>query len=296
MREIGSTNKLNRARNALLDDRWNAFSAPLLLPLSHYGMFPPLHRACFCKIILAASIAGLAANGAQASSVVLRGHDPLGAHSFDSTVAAPRGWNNDAAPSAGNDYFTGPFQMRTPTGTAPSDFAGASLSIDAGGSLLFKGSGIYTVDNLILNGGALLHGDTGIAAPNNIATLAGNITVNAPSSIDTTSAVNRIITINSAIHGSGGLTISGTNGAVNFTNTGNDFTGPLTLAGSSPLVVPAVSNGGIPGPVGAANANATNLVFNGGRLRINGGSASSTDRLFTPVSYTHLTLPTKRIV
>lgn len=169
-------------------------------------------------------------------------------------------------------------------GTGASNFAGDSLSIDAGGSFLFKGSGVYAVNNLILNGGSIIQGDVAVASPNNIGTLAGSITVNAPSSFDTTPNTNRIITVNSVIHGSAGLTIlgtMGTTGAVNFANTLNDFTGPLTLTGSSPLVIPALANGGVVSAMGAATANAANLIFNGGRLRVNGATASSTDRMFT---------------
>ncbi|HET6408256.1 MAG TPA: autotransporter-associated beta strand repeat-containing protein [Chthoniobacteraceae bacterium] len=237
----------------------------------------------FCRP-LATSIAILLAGNASGATVTLRGSDPINTTSFDTAGVAPNGWDNDTAPTAGNSYFTAGFQLRSPMGTGAVTFAGDSLSIDAGGSFLFKGSGVYTVNNLILNGGSLIQGDVGVASPNNIGTLAGSITVNAPSTIDTTTNTNRIITINSLIHGSAGLTIRGavgTTGAINFTNTANDFTGPLTLIGSTPLVIPAIANGGVVSALGASTGNAANLIFNGGALRINGANASSTDRLFT---------------
>jgi fibronectin-binding autotransporter adhesin len=233
------------------------------------------------RAVLTTTVAVLLTSASWAADVTLRGNDPIDTNSFSGPGTAPNGWNDNAAPSAGNNYFTGAFQLRSPVGTAAATFAGDSLSIDAGGSLLFKGSGIYTINNLILNGGALIHGDTAIAAPNNIATLAGSITIAAASTIDTTANANRIITVNSAIHGSGPLTIQGTNGAVNFTNTANDFTGPLTLSGSSALVIGALTNGGVASAMGAATADAANLIFNGGTLRINGATPSSTDRQFT---------------
>lgn len=244
-------------------------------------MFSKIHCARFRTAVLTTSIAGLLASGAGGASVVLRGNDPINTTSFNAAGTAPNGWDNDAAPSAENTYSTGAFQLRTPTGTGASTFQGASLSIDAGGSLLFKGSGVYGVNNLILNGGSIIQGDVGVAAPNNIGTLSGNITVVAPSSFDTTVNTNRVITINSAIHGPAGITILGTTGTVNFVNATNDFTGSLTLTGSSPLVVGALTNGGVAGAMGAASADASKLIFNGGRLRVNGGTASSTDRLFT---------------
>ncbi len=116
------------------------------------------------------------------------------------------------APSAGNRYFTSNFQLRTPVpATGAATFAGDSLSIDAGGSLLFKETGVITINNLILNGGTLAQGATG-GTPD-LGTLAGVINLQAASTIDTTSA-NRNFLINSVIHGSVGLTIQGTTGTV----------------------------------------------------------------------------------
>jgi fibronectin-binding autotransporter adhesin len=108
--------------------------------------------------------------------------------------------------------------------------------------------------------------------------LAGNITVAAPSTFDTTTNTNRIITINSLIQGSASITIRGTigtTGAVNFTNTANTFTGPLILVGTSPLAVPAIANGGVVSALGASTADAANLVLNGGTLRINGATPAA---------------------
>jgi fibronectin-binding autotransporter adhesin len=240
-----------------------------------------LSRPRPCRAVLTTTVAVLLTSVSWAANVTLRGNDPIDTNSFSGPGTAPNGWNDNAAPSAGNNYFTGAFQLRSPVGTGAATFAGDSLSVDAGGSILFKGSGVYTINNLILNGGALIHGDTAIAAPNNIATLAGTITVVAASTFDTTPNANRIITVNSVIHGSAPLTIQGTTGAVNFTNAANDFTGPLTLSGSSPLVIGALTNGGVVGAMGAAAADAANLIFNGGTLRINGATGSSTNRQFT---------------
>lgn len=247
-------------------------------------MFATRRRPAFRRVILIASIAGLLTSKADAANIFLRGSDPLNSTSFNNALAAPLGWSNDSAPTAGNNYFTGAFALRTPTGTGSATFAGTSLSIDTGGSLSFKGSGVYTVNNLILNGGAIIQADVNVASPNNIATLAGSITVTAQSTFYTSTGPDRIINVQSVIHGTGGITVAGnvgSVGAVNFLNTANDFTGVLTLGGTIPLIVPALTNGGIAGALGAASANAGNLFFDGGPLRINGATSSSTNRLFT---------------
>ncbi|MBK1832502.1 hypothetical protein [Roseibacillus ishigakijimensis] len=75
-------------------------------------------------------------------------------------------WDNAAAPSAGNDYFTGGFLLRTPTSGT---FAGDSLTVTGAGTftganneaIMWKGSGtggVITIDNLTVDGGQLRHG------------------------------------------------------------------------------------------------------------------------------------------
>lgn len=59
----------------------------------------------------------------------------------------------------------------------------------------------------------------------------------------------------------------------------NDYTGVTVLSGGV-VSISQLPNGGVPSGIGAASANASNLVFNGGRLRCTGGSAG-TDRAMT---------------
>ena len=83
---------------------------------------------------------------ASAASVSLKTSDALGTHSW----AGSTNWDNGAVPSAGNDYFTKNFQIRTlnpatngAAGTNPIAFAGSSLSIDPGGSMNTKHFGNF---------------------------------------------------------------------------------------------------------------------------------------------------------
>jgi autotransporter-associated beta strand protein len=61
--------------------------------------------------------------------------------------------------------------------------------------------------------------------------------------------------------------------------TANTYTGVTTLTGGV-LSVPALANGGIASPIGAADSSEGNLVFNGGTLQYT-GAATALDRGFT---------------
>jgi fibronectin-binding autotransporter adhesin len=63
------------------------------------------------------------------------------------------------------------------------------------------------------------------------------------------------------------------------TNTASDYAGITTIQGGGILQIPAVANGGVASPIGAASNAAANLVFNNGTLRYTGNG--STDRLFS---------------
>ncbi len=196
----------------------------------------------------------------------------MGSTSFTSTG----GWGDFMLPSAGNNYFTGAYQIRTPT-TGDVTFAGGSLSLDSQGGMLFKGPGIVTINNLILNGGSIVHGSTGVAAE--LATLTGAINVAADSILEASGG--RTLVINSLFSGVGGLTVTGGGGTISLTNGGNTFSGPVTLTNSTVLNVSSIANGGIASALGNSSSSASNLVFNGGVLRVSASMESSTDRLLT---------------
>jgi len=65
-------------------------------------------------------------------------------------------------------------------------------------------------------------------------------------------------------------------------NPGNSFTGGVTISGGT-LGVQSITNGGVAGDLGAATADASNLVLDGGTLSLS-GSASTSNRGFTITS------------
>jgi fibronectin-binding autotransporter adhesin len=214
---------------------------------------------------------------AQAATVTLSSSDAPGTSSF----AAAGNWSNFAPPSAGNDYLVA-VQMRTPTSGSGS-FAGDSLTLNPGGSILPKSPGPWQIDNLILAGGQIVHGDVG---GSQIFTLNGGITVTAPSNINTPAPNARHIVLNALLGGSANLTVSGSNtaglnGTVTFANAANSWNGALTANNRAILVVDSVANGGVNSPLGSASSAAANLVLNNATLRYTGAATTSTDRLFT---------------
>jgi hypothetical protein len=170
---------------------------------------------------------------ASAASVTLTANDGLGSSSFNTAGF----WNNAAAPSAGNDYFSGDFVLRTPASGSSFTFAGDSLTINNTGpysqGLLYKGTGtagIITVNNLILSGGRISHAN-GIGDAFN---LAGNLNVATTGEIY---AKQGNINILANLSGAGTLTVSQTdaptedNRYVTLAGSSAAFSGKIVVAG-----------------------------------------------------------------
>lgn len=155
-----------------------------------------------------------------------------------SSVTSGAGWDNFIPPTTENNYFTGAFQLRTPANTQLHPFGGSALSVDAGGSILFKGIGSLEVRQLTLAGGSLMQGDTGTAAPNNTARLyvPDGINVTAASSLDAVGA-NRNIEIVGSLSGSSALNVKSgaapgagqSGGQIVLRSDNSGYTGPLTV-------------------------------------------------------------------
>lgn len=158
----------------------------------------------------------------EAATVAMTGYDGSGTSSFNSAGQ----WSNSTVPTAGNDYYTANYLLRSPASSSSFTFAGDSLSVDSGGRLLGKSTSstapglVLTVDHLILNGGYIDQANT----PNYL-TLAGGITVTAASSLGAYSTDT--LEIQSVISGSASLTISG---SIN----GGAETGPVILSAANP--------------------------------------------------------------
>lgn len=202
-------------------------------------------------------------------SVTLTASDASATSSF----VTGTNWSNSTIPSTENNYFTGAFQLRTPANTLLHPFGGSALSVDTGGSILFKGIGTMQVRQLTLAGGALMHGDTGTAAPSNIARLyvPDGIDVTAASIIDTVGA-NRFMDITGSFSGSSNLEVKGV------APTAGTSAGTVTLKSASPSYTGTltVDNSWLDLDHDNAISAASVIVNSGGQLRRVGTDADGT--------------------
>jgi autotransporter-associated beta strand protein len=99
----------------------------------------------------------------------------------------------------------------------------------------------------------------------------------APTSVtfNNSSVAYTVVSGGGKISGSTGLT-KANGGTVTLLSPGNDYLGVTTLNGGI-VSVTNLSNGGSPGPIGAASSASANLILNGGTLQYTGPTAS-TDR------------------
>jgi hypothetical protein len=141
------------------------------------------------KVFMVLAVVGLLSVSAQAAVVTMTGGDGFGASSFNTAGA----WSNGLAPSAGNDYSTLGYLLRTPAAAGNYTFAGDSLTVgggNGGGSNPFLTNGsvnnnallnktptgtTITVSNLILDAGYVRDG----MGTTDVWTLAGNMNVTA---------------------------------------------------------------------------------------------------------------------
>lgn len=212
---------------------------------------------------------------AHGASVTLTNSDAIGASSFNSAGK----WVSGAAPSAGNDYVTGGFLLRTP-GVANGVFAfgGDSLTVTGSGlaaaanneALIFKGTGatgLITVNNLTINGGQLRNG----SGDADVFTLAGNgLTVG---SAGMNVHAQGPMFINSAISGNAEIRIlaSGSTSAarvVHVASSANTFLGNINLMNATQSRFALDPGANLNFSIGAAGVN--NKVFGVGAAAFDG--------------------------
>lgn len=116
--------------------------------------------------------------------------------------------------------------------------------------------------DIFVAGDAVTFDATGATAP--MVTLSAALPV---ASLTVNAASDYTFTGVGSIYGAGGLTKNGT-GMLTI-NTTNDYTGPTTV-NSGVLAIANLANAGTPSSIGAASASASNLVLNGGTLRLTG--------------------------
>jgi fibronectin-binding autotransporter adhesin len=158
--------------------------------------------------------------GATAADISLFQSDPVGQSSFNTGTS----WTGGVAPSAGNNYFSGAFTLRTPNDSASNfTFAGDALTIDASGALRYAGlatsTPVITVNNLIMDGGLLINGANEIASGTSTLTLSGTMTVRSNSGLNLgiADSMTHNVVLNSTLTGTGGFYIgtSTTSGSIN---------------------------------------------------------------------------------
>ncbi|KAJ9465321.1 hypothetical protein DIPPA_10301 [Diplonema papillatum] len=172
----------------------------------------------------ALALLGQLMHSSDAAIVRMLGHDDVGISSFISEGM----WDNAAPPSAGNDYFTGPYRLRSPATTLNYTFAGDSLTVNTNEGRLFGKSiadpispgQVLTINNLILDGGYVDQSGWSWL------TLMGHITVISESSFGASSSDT--LEIMAPISGSAPLNISGP-----YINSGGD-TGSVILSAANP--------------------------------------------------------------
>ncbi len=150
-----------------------------------------------------------------------------GDHWNEQTTTGGNVWSNGEAASGTHDYINDAFTLRTPTSS--STFSGKSLKLTTGdgtqGSLLLKPNGanrVFTIDNLILDGGKITHGQPGITN----AFIAGAITLTADSFYSATGSDYRRATISASVSGSSVFNIDlGTSDDLLISSTSNSFDG-----------------------------------------------------------------------
>ena len=125
--------------------------------------------------------------------------------------------------------------------------------------------------DLFVAGDTVTFDGTGYLSPT--ATLTGALPV---AGITVNSATDYLLTGSGSISGSGGLTKSGS-GTLTL-NSVNNYTGPTTINGGV-VAIDSLGDAGTPGPIGAATSAASNLVINGGILRLTGAQTNTNRNL-----------------
>lgn len=189
---------------------------------------------------LVMALAAISATPAMAATVNLTANNAVGTTSFNNNLA----WSPAGAPTAGNDYVTQGFLLRTPSVAGSYTFAGDSLLAGGGvgGGAFAPGTlnnnaflnktpsgAVITVNNLILNGSSIRDGQG--SAEN--WTLNGNLSV---TGLGGNLGTQETFNLNSVISGSAPLYIAdnGSGEASRVVKIGsslNTYNGSITMMG-----------------------------------------------------------------
>ena len=153
-------------------------------------------------------------------------------------------WADRLVPVAGNTYKTAGYGMRTPYDmnlTTNYIFAGDRLTLSQGGSILWKTAGFITINDFVMDGGVITHGNDNYAAR-----LAGTVTVTRASSFSAGEPNARDFIIYSSLRGSSDLTFkvlsTTTSKLVSLMADNSGFSGKLIFQGAGKLAIGAEEN------------------------------------------------------
>lgn len=167
------------------------------------------------------------------------------------------------SPTAETIYFVAQSSIRGPTNiTWLGNAAANNWDTETTTNWLNNGTGLPTV--FVPNDNALF---SNLGASNLAVNIVGSVD---PGSVTVNTTSNYVFTGNGAIGGIGSLTVS--NGILTVLTT-NNYTGQTILDGGV-LEVSDLTDGGVPGNIGAATSDPGNLVFNDGTLMYLGDSTS----------------------
>ena len=204
------------------------------------------HKMIKLKTLVVSCLAVFAGTAASNAADI-----SMTANDVNGTVTSFNGagkWSNLAAPSAGNDYYSSTFYIRTPASVSATTytFGGNSMTLQAfatanARSMLFKGvSGdVLIINNFTNAAGALINqgsGTVGASIGGNQWTIAGNSSI--------LSDQGGTWTINSPLAGSANLTNGGTAPIV-YNGTNSAFTGRFVAINTATITFNSVSN--VPG-------------------------------------------------
>jgi autotransporter-associated beta strand protein len=182
---------------------------------------------------------------------------------------------------ATNYNFITALTLRTPPGASNYTVYAQSLTITTNGSMGFKGNGLITIPNLILNGGKIANSSTG-GNPDE-GQLAGSVNLTANSTLAVNNAATSMIDIFSTITNVAGispvLTCSG--GGTIILSAQNTFNGSIVVAGNSVgTILQLGTNNALPAGT-TVTLNGNTGVNGPGALDLNGFSTTVSNLTFS---------------
>jgi autotransporter-associated beta strand protein len=188
------------------------------------------------------------------------------------------------SPLATNYDFVVTGSLRTPTGSSNYTVDANSLTINSGGFLTFKGYGVLTVTNLILNGGTIKNAVTGGTPDESL--LAGFINLTASSSLTPNDLSSSIVNIQSMITNAPGIspvpTLTCSAGGMVILSAQNTFSGNIVVSGAAaiPTILQLGANSALPQGT-TVTLNGASGSANPGVLDLNGFNTTIANLLFS---------------